>query len=293
MRTTGTRRAQRKRAKLLQKHTERVGRGQPISKRVSPSVQRALRVVKSAKEMKAVKRVLSLREQPAQAILGEGFRGRQLVSSMVFETSRGEKLRVRLLKSNDSTALWKMYYEGMSAKNRDQFGSFPIFTGTDTPQKMAARLQEMSINSAPHGKRKRDINLGKAAGAFNPKYPVNKAEVDKGGKPKLFNPSANYVMEDASGNIVGFFQLKYLKQTPIFGAALRDSYHGQGLGALGTRFRVEVARRLGLQTLRATTDATKVSKILLEREGFKAIGETKVHVGLPDERTEILMELKL
>lgn len=289
---TRTPRIQRKRAKLLQKHIARVARGEPISGRVNKGMQQALRAVKSIAEMKTVKKVVSMRERPAQEVLGPQFRGKNLISSMVFETKNGEKIRTRLLRTEDSSKLWRMYYEGMSEKSRGLFQSRPIFTGTTTPELMSKRLQAMSINKAPHGEKLRGINRG-IGGAFNPNFPLNKAEVEKGAKPKLFDPSANYVMEDSRGRIIGFFQIKYLAGTPIFGAALRDEYHGQGLGALGTRFRVEVAKRLGLKTLQATTEEGKVSKILLEREGFKPIKRVLIHEGLPTERTEILMELKL
>ncbi|MEK6970205.1 MAG: GNAT family N-acetyltransferase, partial [archaeon] len=160
--------------------------------------------------------------------------------------------------------------------------------------KMHDRLVEMSINRTPRGKVLRNINRGKVVGAFNPKYPVNKDEFARGAKPVLFNPSVNYVIEDpATREVIGFFQLKYLRQTPIFGVAVKDSRHHQGLGRMGIRIAMDTARRLGMKTVRLTDFPSNPAFELYEQEGFREIGHTTIHKGLPTEREEILMEKTL
>lgn len=287
-------RALKKNVKLWTSQLRRRRTGTLNEERLSETRRKALAAIARMEDTKSTPIAKSVREIPANTVLGPRFSGRRLVSSMRFDLPGGNQLRVRLLKASDGPKLWSMYYEGMSEKSRELFASFPIFVGTKTSDQMRARLQEMSVDEAPRGKKLRSINRGKAAGTFNPKYPVNREGILRGEKPILFNPSVNYVMTDPkTGRVEGFFQIKYLGQSPIFGAALRDEHHGKGLGVLGTRFRMDVARRLGLKTVRATVNPANVSKTILEREGFRVIGTEIIHKGLPDEHEEVLMEAKL
>lgn len=286
-------RAVKKNNRLWESHLRRRAAGKLEEKRLSPERQKALAAIAHMEAGKANAKVKSVREVPANKILGPRFKGKKLVTSMRFELPDGRHLDLRLLKSNDAPKLWDMYYNGMSPTSRGLFASSPIFTGTTTPESMRQRLSDLNVGAAPHGKKLRGINRGKFPSAFNPKFPTNPKEVKNGAKPKFFDPSANYVVTDPkTGRVEGFFQVKYLAGQPIFGAALRDEHHGKGLGVLGTRFRLDVARRLGLKSVRATVNPKNVSKIVLEKQGFKVIGETTVHKGLPTEHVEELLEYK-
>lgn len=281
--------------KLWESQLRRRTAGTLNEERLSPRRREALAAIARMEATKSAAKVTRLRELPANKILGPRFVGRKIVTTMRFELPEGKKMDVRLLKAADSTKLWDMYNNGMSGKSRDMFASFPIFVGTKTPEQMRTRLEEMSVDQAPHGKKLKEINKGKASGAFNPKYPVNAAAVKKGAKPVLFNPSANYVMTDpVTGRVEGFFQIKYLGQTPIFGATLRDEHHGKGLGSLGTQFRMLVARNLGLKVVRATVNPHNPASVQnLVRAGFTKIGTSVVHEGQPDQHEEYLMEARL
>ncbi len=301
-RVTRTPRQRKKATALVKRQLTRHQSGRPVStQRMSPTARQHFVLVERLNGVKAVKEVKSVRDMPANRLLGPQFRQRNIVSSLDFVMPNGGKARVRLLTPSDSKGLYEFYYQSLSQDSRTNFASRPIFQpGHNNPKEMKERLERMSVGEFPKGKALRDINTGKRPDIFKPAFPVVK-EVRKkiGAQEKivqrqiLFDPSLNYIIEGPNGKVIGFFQLKYLATKPNFGVAIADSYHGQGLGRLGVRMAIDAAQRLGLPRVELTVKPGNQAERLYSREGFKTVGHAKVWAGTPQERTEDVMEIRL
>lgn len=251
--------------------------------------------------LKAIANTSHIEEVPAEKLLGHTFVGKKIIQRLEFTTPDGKKMHVRLVNRADAPELFHFYYTTLSENSRQLFASRPIFHPRhESAQHMHERLVRMSVDEYPQGNDLAEINEGKRADIFNPKFPVIKEVravvdgIEKIVQPQvLFDPSLNYVIEDSNKKIVGFFQLKYLASTPNFGVAVSDSMHGKGLGRLGLRLAIDAARRLGLPRIILTHDPRNTAANLYASEGFKPIGTTKVLEGTKDEHEEIKMELKL
>lgn len=296
-----TPRQRRRAGKLSEKHLSRYQAGDRGTFLRKPSVKRNVVLADTLRETRAVASLKHVRLLPANRIVGPQFKGKSVLERVDVTTASGTVLHARLLQPKDSSRLYQFYYHHLSPRSRAMFASRPIFhPGHANALEMKARLTRMSVGEYPRGKSEKEINRGKRGDIFRPDFPVRKEIRIKDGKQErvvqrqvLFDPSLNYIIEGPHREIIGFFQIKYLATKPIFGVAIADAYHHQGLGRFGVRVAVDAAKRLGLKKMALTYDPRNEAGKLYAAEGFKPVGKSIVLKGTPEEHEEIAMELEL
>jgi len=182
---------------------------------------------------------VTLQRLPSIASVNEVRIERRLIQHVSIQSKSLGRLTLQRLRVTDAQQLYDFYFHGLSARSQNLFPPYPLFS----PPVSSARELESRI-----------IDWEK--------------EIDW---------TVLSLIKDE--RIIGIGMLKRFKtERPTSGLAVRDEYHGAGLGRLIQTVVNEQARLLNLTRLYATVGPENVASLQLHLKcGFKQTGKVVAH----------------